>query len=198
MDVDLCLVFDVDERWSVEQFNQTLDFLANLTDLFTIGPDATRVAVVGPDPILTAFTLNSHTDAESVIDAIKSIPLTYVQNKTKVYPDFRRQCFRTATGARHGFKNLAVLLLPSSTGGTKHLQFVQDSTDVDVAVVAVGTLDPRAHSASNSPQFTDALRKTSSATENFAFETVSHVDLNRPSTLENIKEKMCASVQGEF
>ncbi len=118
--VDLCFLIDSSgsirdnnpsdgsyDNWLLQQ-----EFLALLVDLFTIGPDATRVgAVVFSEQVNLAFALNTYTDADSVKNAI--LGLAYLGQTTNTPEGFRitrEQCFNTANGDRPNVQNLCIFI----------------------------------------------------------------------------------------
>ena len=118
--VDLCFIIDSSgsirdnnppsgnpDNWQLQ-----LDFLSNLVDLFTIGPDATKVgAVVFSEQVNLAFSLDTYTDAQSVKGAILRIPyLGHTTNTPEGLTVTREQCFNQASGDRPGVLNLAIFI----------------------------------------------------------------------------------------
>ena len=106
--MDLCFIIDSSgsirdnnppggdpDNWQLQ-----LDFLSNLVDLFTIGPDATKVgAVVFSEQVRLAFSLDTYTDAQSIKDAI--LGLAYLGQKTNTPEGLRvtrEQCFNQGNG----------------------------------------------------------------------------------------------------
>ena len=118
--VDLCFIIDSSGsirdnnpdhgRW--DNWGLQLDFLAQLIDLFTIGPDATRVGVVVfSDDVYLAFSLDTYTDAQSIKDAI--INLAYLGQRTNTPEGFkvaREQCFNPTNGDSRNVQNLAIFI----------------------------------------------------------------------------------------
>ena len=118
--VDLCFIIDSSgsirdnnppggqpDNWELQ-----LQFLSQLVDFFTIGPTATKVgAVVFSEQVNVAFTLDTHSDAQSIKDAI--LGLAYL-GQTKNTPEglrvTREQCFNQARGDRPNVQNLAIFI----------------------------------------------------------------------------------------
>ena len=120
MQVDLCFIIDSSgsirdnnppdgrtDNWQLQ-----LEFLSRLVDLFTIGPDATKVgAVVFSEQVNLVFSLNTYTDAQSIKEAI--MELNYLGQTTNTPEGLRvtrEQCFNQATGDRPGVQNLAIFI----------------------------------------------------------------------------------------
>ena len=95
------------DNWQLQ-----LDFLSNLVDLFTIGPDATKVgAVVFSESVDLAFTLDTYTDAQSVKNAINGLAyLGETTNTPEGLKVTREQCFNQLNGDRIGVLNLAIFI----------------------------------------------------------------------------------------
>ena len=81
-------------------------------DLFTIGPDATKVgAVVFSEQVRLAFSLDTYTDAQSIKDAI--LGLAYLGQTTNTPEGLRvtrEQCFNQGNGDRPNVQNLAIFI----------------------------------------------------------------------------------------
>ena len=81
-------------------------------DLFTIGPDTTRVgAVVFSEQANLEFSMNFYTDAQSIKDAI--LNLFYLGQTTNTPEGLRvtrEQCFSELNGDRPGVLNLAIFI----------------------------------------------------------------------------------------
>ena len=118
--MDLCFIIDSSgsirdnnppggqpDNWQLQ-----LDFLSRLVDIFTVGPDATKVgAVVFSELVNLVFTLNTFTDAQSVKDAILRLPyLGETTNTAEALMVTREQCFSRQNGDRAKVSNLAVLI----------------------------------------------------------------------------------------
>ena len=118
--MDLCFIIDSSgsirdnnpadgsfDNWQLQQ-----QFLSELVDLFTIGPDATKVgAVVFSEQVSLVFTLDTYTDAQSVKDAINAIAyLGQTTNTPEGLRVTREQCFNTANGDRPNVLNLAIFI----------------------------------------------------------------------------------------
>ena len=118
--MDLCFIIDSSgsirdnnppggdpDNWQLQ-----LDFLSNLVDLFTIGPDATKVgAVVFSEQVRLAFSLDTYTDAQSIKDAI--LGLAYLGQTTNTPEGLRvtrEQCFNQGNGDRPNVQNLAIFI----------------------------------------------------------------------------------------
>ena len=118
--VDLCFIFDSSgsikdanpDDGSCDNWDLQLKFTADLVDLFTIAPDATRVgAVVFSENVNLVFSLDTYTDAESVKDAIRKI--SHLNGRTNTPEAFRKttkDCFNRATGDRSNVDNLAIFI----------------------------------------------------------------------------------------
>ncbi len=117
--MDLCFI--IDSSGSIRDNNPPggpdnwllqLDFLSRLVDVFTIGPQATKIgAVVFSEQVFLAFTLDTYTDAQSIKDAING--LAYLGQTTNTPEGFRvtrEQCFNTANGDRIDVQNLAIFI----------------------------------------------------------------------------------------
>ena len=118
--MDLCFI--VDSSGSIRDNNPPggqpdnwqlqLDFLARLVDIFTVGPDATRVgAVVFSEAVNLVFTLDTYADAQSVKNAI--IGLDYLGQTTNTPEGLRvtrERCFNQASGDRPNVQNLAIFI----------------------------------------------------------------------------------------
>ena len=118
--MDLCFI--VDSSGSIRDNNPPggspdnwqlqLEFLSRLVDLFTIGPDATKVGVVVfSEEVRLVFSLDTYTDAQSIKDAI--LGLSYLGLTTNT-PDglriTREQCFNQGNGDRPNVQNLAIFI----------------------------------------------------------------------------------------
>ena len=118
--VDLCFIIDSSgsirdnnppggqpDNWELQ-----LEFLSRLVDLFTIGPDATKVgAVVFSEQVRLAFSLDTYTDAQSIKDAI--LGLAYLGQTTNTPEGLRitrEQCFNQGNGDRPNVQNLAIFI----------------------------------------------------------------------------------------
>ena len=118
--MDLCFIVDSSgsirdnnppggqpDNWQLQQ-----KFLSRLVDLFTIGPDATKVgAVVFSEQVRLAFSLDTYTDAQSIKDAI--LGLAYLGQTTNTPEGLRitrEQCFNQANGDRPNVQNLAIFI----------------------------------------------------------------------------------------
>ena len=118
--VDLCFI--VDSSGSIRDNNPPggqpdnwqlqLEFLSRLVDLFTIGPDATKVgAVVFSENVRLVFSLDTYTDAQSIKDAILGLAyLGQTTNTPKGLRITREQCFNQANGDRPNVQNLAIFI----------------------------------------------------------------------------------------
>ena len=152
--VDLCFIIDSSgsirdnnpddgsyDNWELQQ-----EFLSQLVDLFTIGPDATKVgAVVFSEQVTLEFSLDTYTDAQSIKDAIRSI--AYLGQTTNT-PDglrvTREQCFNQANGDRANVQNLAIFI----SDGVPFPAFRRDPAIVEAEalkgsaiVIAIGVTD---------------------------------------------------------
>ena len=118
--MDLCFVIDSSgsirdnnppdgrfDNWGLQ-----LDFLAILVDLFTIGPDATRVGVVVfSEDVNLVFALDTYNNADSVKEAIRN--LVYLGSTTNTPEGLRvtrEECFNQAKGDRRNVQNLAIFI----------------------------------------------------------------------------------------
>ena len=118
--VDLCFI--VDSSGSIRDNNPLdgrtdnwqlqLEFLSRLVDLFTIGPDATKVGVViFSQQVRLAFSLDTYTDVQSIKEAIRELNyLGQTTNTPEGLKVTREQCFNQATGDRPGVLNLAIFI----------------------------------------------------------------------------------------
>ncbi len=118
--MDLCFI--IDSSGSIRDNNPAdgssdnwllqLDFLSRLVDVFTIGPQATKIgAVVFSEQVFLAFTLDTYTDAQSIKNAING--LAYLGQTTNTPEGFRvtrEQCFNPANGDRANVQNLAIFI----------------------------------------------------------------------------------------
>ena len=118
--VDLCFI--IDSSGSIKDNNPPggqpdnwelqLEFLSRLVDLFTIGPDATKVgAVVFSEDVRLVFSLDTYTDAQSIKDAI--LGLAYLGQTTNTPEGLRitrEQCFNQGNGDRPNVQNLAIFI----------------------------------------------------------------------------------------
>ena len=97
---------------SPDNWELQLEFLSRLIDLFTIGPDATKVgAVVFSEQVNLAFSLDTYTDAQSVKEALLRLP--YLGQRTNTPEGLRvtrEQCFNQENGDRPGVLNLAIFI----------------------------------------------------------------------------------------
>ena len=155
--VDLCLIVDASDSitfynppdGSYDNWQLQLDFLSLLVDLFTIGPDATRVgAVVFSEDVRLAFSLDTYTDVESVKKAIYN--LDYLDQQTNTAEAFRvtrEECFNIATGDRPNIQNLAIIISdgrPEPNADMRipaALQEAQALRDTGVIILAIGVTD---------------------------------------------------------
>ena len=116
--MDLCFIVDSsgsirdNNLGNVDNWSLQLEFLSRLVDLFTIGPDATKVgAVIFSDQVRLAFSLDTYTDAQSIKDAI--LGLAYMGQTTNTPEGLRvtrNECFRQANGDRSNVQNLAIFI----------------------------------------------------------------------------------------
>ena len=118
--MDLCFI--VDSSGSIRDNNPPggqpdnwqlqLEFLSRLVDLFTIGPDATKVGVVVfSKEVRLVFSLDTYTDAQSIKDAI--LGLSYLGQTTNTPEGLRitrEQCFNQGNGDRPNVQNLAIFI----------------------------------------------------------------------------------------
>ena len=118
--MDLCFIIDSSgsirdknppggfpDNWQLQ-----LEFLSLLLDLFTIGPNATKVgAVVFSADVRLAFSLDTYDNVQAIKDAI--LGLNYLGQTTNT-PDglkvTREQCFSQANGDRRAIQNLAIFI----------------------------------------------------------------------------------------
>ena len=118
--VDLCFIIDSSgsirdnnppdrsyDNWELQQA-----FLSALVDLFSVGPDATRVgAVVFSEQVRLVFSLDTYTDAQSVKDAINAIAyLGQTTNTPEGLRVTREECFNAGNGDRPNVQNLAIFI----------------------------------------------------------------------------------------
>ena len=118
--VDLCFVIDSSgsirdnnppsgqpDNWQLQ-----LEFLVNLVNAFTIGPDATRVgAVVFSDQVILEFTLSQYDNAREIASALLATPyLGQTTNTPEALRQTRLQCFNVANGDRRNVPNLAIVV----------------------------------------------------------------------------------------
>ena len=153
--MDLCFI--IDSSGSIRDNNPTdrsydnwqlqLDFLSQLVDTFTIGPDATKVgAVVFSEQVTLVFSLDTFTDAQSVKDAINAIAyLGQTTNTPEGLRITRDECFNRATGDRPNVDNLAIFIsdgvpFPANRRDPA-IQEAQLLKDAGVNVVAIGVTD---------------------------------------------------------
>ena len=118
--MDLCFIIDISAslrdnnppNGSRDNWGLQLEFLSQVTDIFTIGPTDTKVgAVVLSEQADMAFSMDSHPTAESVKNAIRT--LLYNGSSTNTAQGLkvtREQCFSPANGERPGVLNLAILI----------------------------------------------------------------------------------------
>ena len=116
--MDLCFIIDSsgsirdNNQGNIDNWSLQLEFLSRLVDLFTIGPDATKVgAVVFSEQVRLAFSLDTYTDAQSIKDAI--LNLAYLGQTTNTPEGLRvtrEQCFNQANGDRSNVQNLAIFI----------------------------------------------------------------------------------------
>ena len=97
---------------SPDNWQLQLEFLSRLVDLFTIGPDATKVGVVVfSEEVRLVFSLDTYTDAQSIKDAI--LGLSYLGQTTNTPEGLRitrEQCFNQGNGDRPNVQNLAIFI----------------------------------------------------------------------------------------
>ena len=118
--MDLCFIIDSSgsirdnnppggqpDNWELQ-----LEFLSRLIDLFTIGPDATKIgAVIFSEQVNLAFSLDTYTDAQSVKEALLRLPyLGQTTNTPEGLRVTREQCFNRENGDRSGVLNLAIFI----------------------------------------------------------------------------------------
>ncbi len=153
--VDLCFIIDSSgsirdnnpsdgsyDNWELQQ-----QFLAALVDLFTIGPDDTRVgAVVFSEQVSLVFALNTFTDAQAVKNAISGIAyLGQTTNTPEGLRVTREQCFNAANGDRPNVLNLAIFIsdgvpFPANRRGPA-IQEAEALKNAGVLVAAIGVTD---------------------------------------------------------
>ena len=130
--MDLCFIIDSSgsirdnnppggqpDNWQLQ-----LEFLSRLVDLFTIGPDATKVgAVIFSDQVRLAFSLDTYTNAQSIKDAIYSLPyFGQTTNTPEGLRVTREECFSQANGDRANVQNLAIFI----SDGVPHPENLRD------------------------------------------------------------------------
>ena len=128
--MDLCFIVDSsgsirdNNQGNIDNWSLQLEFLSRLVDLFTIGPDATKVgAVIFSDQVRLAFSLDTYTDARSIKDAI--LGLAYIGQTTNTPEGLRvtrEQCFNQANGDRANVQNLAIFI----SDGVPHPDYLRD------------------------------------------------------------------------
>ena len=95
------------DNWQLQ-----LEFLAELVDLFTIGPTAIKVgAVIFSEDVRLVFNMDTYTDAQSIKDAI--LGLGYLGQTTNTPQGLRvtrEQCFSQSNGDRPNVLNLAIFI----------------------------------------------------------------------------------------
>ncbi len=153
--MDLCFI--VDSSGSIRDNNPAdgsfdnwrlqLDFLAQLVDLFTIAPDATRVgAVVFSEQVNLMFALNTYEDAESVKNAILGLAyLGQTTNTPEAFRVTREQCFSSRNGDRPNVQNLAIFISDGVPFPTNRkdpaLREAELLKNTRVSLVAIGVTD---------------------------------------------------------
>ena len=118
--VDLCFV--VDSSGSIRDTNppggnpdnwqRQLEFIAALSNAFTIGPDDSRVGVVvfGDDARLQ-FPLNAYNNIGDLTQAISNIPfIGTTTNTPEALIVTRTQCFNPSSGDRSDVNNVAIII----------------------------------------------------------------------------------------
>ncbi len=143
------------DNWQIQ-----LDFLAQLVDLFAIGPDDTRVgAVVFSEQVSLVFSLDTYTNAQSVKRAI--LALTYLGQTTNTPEGLRvtrEQCFNPANGDRPEVQNLAIFIsdgrpFPDSRTdpALREAQALKDSGALTVAIGVTSEINEALLRAVSSP-----------------------------------------------
>ncbi|XP_057195961.1 collagen alpha-1(XIV) chain isoform X2 [Triplophysa rosa] len=109
------LAFLVDGSWSIgdDNFQKIIRFLYSTTGaLDVIGPEGTQVAIAQfSDDARTEFKLNSHSDKESLLDAVQRI--TYKGGNTKTgraIKHVKEAIFSEDAGVRRGIPKVLVVL----------------------------------------------------------------------------------------
>ncbi len=153
--VDLCFIIDSSgsirdnnpsdgsyDNWELQQA-----FLSALVEIFSIGPDKTRVgAVVFSEQVNLVFSLDRYTDADSVKNAINSIPyMGQTTNTPEGLRVTREQCFNAGNGDRPDILNLAIFIsdgvpFPPNRRDPA-LREAEDLKNEGVSVVAIGVTD---------------------------------------------------------
>lgn len=150
--VDLCFLVDssgsirdenppsgIPDNWQLQ-----LDFLAQLIDLFTIGPEATKVgAVIFSEEVRLAFSLDEHMDAQSVKNAILSLEyLGETTNTPDAFRVAREQCFNRANGDRPDVRDLAIFISDGvpwpSFRRVPAIESAQSLKDISISIIAIG------------------------------------------------------------
>ena len=181
---------------SYDNWELLKNFLINLVDYFTIGPDETQIgAVVFSNEARLQFSLTSHQNAQSLKAALRTIEcIGLTTNTPEAIRIARQQCFDPANGDRPNAQNIAIIV----TDGVPHPNDLREPTkrqaeilrSTGARMIAVGITDD---------VDMDVLRSISSLpqleNQNY-FTSASFTALNEIS--RSIGEEMCPdAIYGE-
>ena len=99
--IDLIFILDSSGSVGASNFQNVRDFVANLVSQLEIGPDSTRVGLINFASSATVqFSLNTHQDSSSLLQAIAIVPFTGGGTNTAAALTTLLSEFSTVNGAR--------------------------------------------------------------------------------------------------
>ena len=117
---DLCLVIDSSgsirdkdpKHGRFDNWQLQLQFVGDLVQGFTIGPDATRVgAIVFSEDVIFKFTLSEYDNTNAIIESLNKFSfMGSTTNTPDALLQTRTQCFNVANGDRENIGNLAIIV----------------------------------------------------------------------------------------
>jgi len=133
---------------SRSEWNYALQYLADISARFEIGPEKTQIAVVSfSDRAYVEFYLNNYTNQSSVADAIENIKNRNVRryyNFAAALRKVRNEMFNSANGARAGACKILVMVvfckgIHQERGMTIPEALATQSTGVKVIMVGLAS-----------------------------------------------------------
>ena len=124
-----------------------MQFLANLVQAFSIGPDATRVgAIIFSEQVILEFTLSQYDNSDAIVQAILTSPyLGQTTNTPEALRQTRLQCFNMANGDRPNVPNLAIVVTDGvpfpPNRRSPALDEAKALRDTGAAVISIGITD---------------------------------------------------------
>ncbi|XP_062614031.1 collagen alpha-1(XIV) chain-like isoform X1 [Saccostrea cucullata] len=140
------VVYIMDKSGSVKEtdFDESVDFVYNVTEYLAIGSSDMQVSIVVFSSSYTEeFDLNDHTTKSDLLNAIKNLRGTSTTGRTYTYDaiDYVREySFTSAKGGRTGANRTVVILTDGlSNNGTRTITAAENlRTEVGAEVFAIG------------------------------------------------------------